>query len=98
LARTTLCPYTTLFRSRLPDEARARPRGLGRGLLPALLSQPNARDRDRARRRAAAAAGLRLALVGGAATDQGVRARVDDGGERLRDRKSTRLNSSHVSI
>src|SRR5690349_23733541 len=63
--RSTLFPYTTLFRSRVvAADARHRAHGLGRGLL---------------RRGAGGVAGARGLL-------------------RLRDRKSTRLNSSHVEI
>src|SRR5699024_11296263 len=72
--RSTLFPYTTLFRSRLGDR-RLHPRrrrrgadgGPGHGDLPARHGA--ARDRP-----------------------------LDPRDDRQRDRKSTRLNSSHVSI
>src|SRR5690349_23695895 len=62
--RSTLFPYTTLFRSEVPEG-----------------------DHDRRCARQDAAAGLR----------DGARAHVLSG-RRVRDRKSTRLNSSHVEI
>src|SRR5438067_7122614 len=65
LPRSTLFPYTTLFRSR-------RRGSLGRGR-----------------------AGPGRLLRRGAA---GRKSGEDRGGEAARDRKSTRLNSSHVSI
>src|SRR3712207_6992883 len=79
--RSTLFPYTTLFRSQLRRQHLERDR-------------PAERELDRAVDRAeAAAAGDGLDLVA-------AHARV--GGERhlgpARDRKSTRLNSSHANI
>src|SRR5438067_7396714 len=72
--RSTLFPYTTLFRSLRACQARRRNQCLDRDeLLTALLV-----DRDRAE----------VGVLG--AVD---RERADDA-----DRKSTRLNSSHVSI
>src|SRR5256885_12150130 len=87
--RSTLFPYTTLFRSDgalVGGRAAQAPReGSGQGLLEA--------PRPRPRRRAAAA--LRRARAGPAHADQRGRApRL----ERGRDRKSTRLNSSHLVI
>src|SRR5262245_64550011 len=74
--RSTLFPYTTLFRSRAPvglalrrREAAVLPDGGGLRRLP----QPY-RQRDRPA------------------------ARLPRGGGRARDRKSTRLNSSHLGI
>src|SRR5256885_8432271 len=76
--RSTLFPYTTLFRSRAPGGARARLAGGGfrrRGSV--LVAGGNARGRARL---------------------------VDPGGSAARaqqvepDRKSTRLNSSHLVI
>src|SRR3712207_8345438 len=80
--RSTLFPYTTLFRSRpaLPDRGSAGPDGgAADGVhLPRLLLRPGAPlRRPRADRPAPGA---------GAAAD------------RPRDRKSTRLNSSHANI
>src|SRR5437868_11137769 len=60
--RSTLFPYTTLFRSREMERACARPRHRARGARSRGAERPQPRDA---------------------------------GGE---DRKSTRLNSSHVSI
>src|SRR3712207_7102581 len=82
--RSTLFPYTTLFRSMpqarvAPDEARLarrRVRRLGQALRDAPPEQRR-RQLDRA-----AAAELRHVLVE----------------DRHRDRKSTRLNSSHANI
>src|SRR3712207_8935485 len=70
--RSTLFPYTTLFRSR-PVRARSGARGLGFG-------------RDRGRRGGASG--------GGGDGDR----RVVPRGDPARDRKSTRLNSSHANI
>src|SRR5690554_7785997 len=81
--RSTLFPYTTLFRSRL-DAARQQRPLRGRGPVG---------GRPRGAARAAAGAG------GGVATGRGVRVRARSGTDRARrDRKSTRLNSSHVRI
>src|SRR3712207_7748612 len=80
--RSTLFPYTTLFRSR-------RHRG---GLLRGHL-----RDRRSRRRREEARARHRGALPLRGRFLVGVRAGADLL-EPLRDRKSTRLNSSHANI
>src|SRR5260221_8831106 len=72
--RSTLFPYTTLFRS--PAVRQARPRG---GPLPA---EDGGRRARRARRDEGADGG---GAAGAAATHE-------------RDRKSTRLNSSHTVI
>src|SRR3712207_8735051 len=69
--RSTLFPYTTLFRSGVLQEAEAG------GVLPLGL-------RGQAR---AVRAGVRVRLVPG-----------DVAGWGVRDRKSTRLNSSHANI
>src|SRR5688572_32205324 len=77
--RSTLFPYTTLFRSRLGDHAArhalrlARVRQVHRGRL------ERARDRGLARGSCA-------------------REREGPGADSARDRKSTRLNSSHSQI
>ena len=63
--------------------AKARRRG-GRRLLPARLPRPAPRAGDRDARWRGAARRLRLAVVRGAAADQGVRAGLDDGRQRLR--------------
>src|SRR5690606_42051349 len=87
--RSTLFPYTTLFRSRLPG---------GRGVRLAPLSAAGGRGGSHA------VEPLARAVAGGAGTP---RSRTGAGhggvpdpsrGPRavLRDRKSTRLNSSHV--
>src|SRR2546430_8287769 len=67
--RSTLFPYTTLFRSRL-----CRDRHIGH----TYLERERARTRRRARKDA--------------------RHRIQHDARRLRDRKSTRLNSSHSQI
>src|SRR5699024_12578538 len=77
--RSTLFPYTTLFRSRFDQRARAEGR-----------AEDHGRDR---RRRDRAGAGQRLAPAG----RRGHRRRISRP-DPPRDRKSTRLNSSHVSI
>src|SRR5438477_3211030 len=70
--RSTLFPYTTLFRSPAPQDFGRLPPG--------------------ARRGQAAAAGQ------AALRDAGRDPPADRPGEHRRDRKSTRLNSSHMSI
>src|SRR5690606_41294466 len=76
--RSTLFPYTTLFRSTRADVGRAR--------------------RNAGTRRAHSQPGLRPRRTGGA--DQILRYSRAPAGDRreCRDRKSTRLNSSHVKI
>src|SRR5690349_24251271 len=86
--RSTLFPYTTLFRSS------ARRCG-GRRELVRRTRAPRGRGGRRGDPPPALARGVRRAGAGeGAARDRA------DGGEgaRRRDRKSTRLNSSHVEI
>src|SRR3712207_7332206 len=81
--RSTLVPSTTLFRSRRP----VQPRGGGPGPVP---------------RRAAAAAGAGAGRVLGLAparrTGFGLAGRGDGDRDGRKDRKSTRLNSSHANI
>src|SRR2546427_8219415 len=80
--RSTLFPYTTLFRSELRVRGRARPREEGRAVPCGHVPAPPA-DGDPADR----------ALLGGRRVQGGgARAR------RAPDRKSTRLNSSHSQI
>src|SRR5207249_11412236 len=79
--RSTLFPYTTLFRSRRHPDARAR-----------LVFGPRARDRHPTVPRP------RDARAPGSARVSAEPERPATGGRQLRDRKSTRLNSSHVSI
>src|SRR5256885_6757873 len=83
----TLFPYTTLSRSR--PARRAGPRGLrhalGRPRAPAVAG---GRTRDRGARRAA---GARPAA-------RWARRAAGEGGGMTEDRKSTRLNSSHLVI
>ena len=63
---------------------RARAGRGGGGLLPARLARPASTSATRPRRVARALPGrLRLAVVRGPAADQGVRARLDDGRQRL---------------
>src|SRR3712207_7047828 len=78
--RSTLFPYTTLFRSR--DPAGARRGGAG---LPVLAHRGGPRGRWAPRHDAAG-----RALLGPR--------RGPGGSGRRRDRKSTRLNSSHANI
>src|SRR2546426_7894944 len=80
--RSTLFPYTTLFRSGLPLFAMALRRGRG-GRRPIPRVAPRA-----------ARAGTRVAPLRAAAD----RSRDDRGRTRRGDRKSTRLNSSHLVI
>src|SRR3712207_8498285 len=83
--RSTLFPYTTLFRSR-PVAVAARPAGCGPE-LPALATVP-AGDGAGDGRRGAGDAALDGAQSGGPRLIH----------RRRRDRKSTRLNSSHANI
>src|SRR5688572_31780875 len=82
--RSTLFPYTTLFRSVLlgPERPDAR-------LLEAFRQAPQGRDADH---------GPGGRLFGGAALPQGGRGAQVGRGRQGRDRKSTRLNSSHSQI
>src|SRR5690349_23135969 len=73
--RSTLFPYTTLFRSRRPG----------------LAHHPRRRVRPRARRRLLEHRAARTRPAG-------LRRRADELAADRRDRKSTRLNSSHVEI
>src|SRR3712207_9187356 len=92
--RSTLFPYTTLFRSR---------KG-GRVLLQAQASIPppqeGGRDRERARHDDARGVAALDARVSG--SDRPLDARWQEperrSALRVRDRKSTRLNSSHANI
>src|SRR5690606_42112370 len=85
---STLFPSTTLFRSH------------GRALHPRLADHRSASERHRASARQSAPPGRHWLHRGGG----GVRCRHDprrrpsDRSDGLRDRKSTRLNSSHVKI
>src|SRR5699024_12301564 len=88
--RSTRLPYTTLFRSvRIPPAVRPRQevRRLGRATL-TCSTVDRLSERDQVRR-GARAVGEKLVVAG----DDEPLARP-----RRRDRKSTRLNSSHVSI
>ena len=71
-----------LARRRDRRAATGKGRG-GRGLLPARLARPAPRARDRRGARPRAARRLCLAVLGGTAADQGVRAGLDDGRQRL---------------
>src|SRR3712207_7647207 len=79
--RSTLFPYTTLFRSRRASGARAdhRRRGAGGGSPGRALGDRQLPERRRAER------------PGGRCRDPALRLAA-------RDRKSTRLNSSHANI
>src|SRR5439155_19008714 len=90
-------PYTTLFRSRLFQIRRARPtnphlrhRGAALRIAPGFGAEPARREGHGTGVR------RRLLLVQGPAPDL----HLPKGGHLLpaRDRKSTRLNSSHVAI
>src|SRR5690242_21287179 len=74
--RSTLFPYTTLFRSRIGDEA--------------VLFERDVEVDD-------VAVADDLGGVGNAMADDMVDRAIEDIGEAI-DRKSTRLNSSHMSI
>src|SRR5438874_10633775 len=76
--RSTLFPYTTLFRSRVYGGC-------------ARLHGPRGRCRSRRREASCRDRGRTVSARSG---DKTVRSRAS----RLRDRKSTRLNSSHVEI
>src|SRR5690625_6951643 len=78
--RSTLFPYTTLFRSRRTLPAQSN-------LLPITHSGRNAHGHRRSIRRQAHGGALRR-----------IPERQARGGDAGRDRKSTRLNSSHVAI
>src|SRR3712207_8475141 len=75
--RSTLFPYTTLFRSL--DRARRRGRLRARRAIPSLGRRPVATVRGAQRDRGGRVQAAALSIVG-------------------RDRKSTRLNSSHANI
>src|SRR5207253_9339767 len=81
--RSTLFPYTTLFRSRFPIAFRGRPSPENNDRRHC----PSARTRRRPIRGAAIRARVRRARE---------RPRIQDASDG--DRKSTRLNSSHVAI
>src|SRR3712207_9335226 len=92
--RSTLFPYTTLFRSRSTGRPRGDPTPPAVGALPG----GDARLRlGRGPRRSGAAGAPRL---GGARDTDGARPRLPDprSAWRSEDRKSTRLNSSHANI
>src|SRR5258705_7245599 len=80
--RSTLFPYTTLFRSRGDD----RPTRAAEG-------EPGQRRADAARRRRRTRSGPRVAR-----TRRALPARGRGQAARVQDRKSTRLNSSHLGI
>src|SRR3712207_7252514 len=85
--RSTLFPYTTLFRS-LQRQRGGRSRDqLAQGDHVALAGHPLERTRDEGRRRTAGGAVAGLVALAGAA-----------GAGLTGDRKSTRLNSSHANI
>src|SRR3712207_7445413 len=80
--RSTLFPYTTLFRSRPAHEQHAE-RG---GQLPAREALQHHRDQQHVERHAAAA------------REQPAEPSQGEARREARDRKSTRLNSSHANI
>src|SRR3712207_8897278 len=81
--RSTLFPYTTLFRSAQPSRGGGRP-GRGAGSAKGLVGAAGRTEGDPGRRRPAQPDGAsgHAALLGAP----------------RRDRKSTRLNSSHANI
>src|SRR3712207_7317288 len=82
--RSTLFPYTTLFRSRALAAAR--------GLEPVLLPAPRGERRGRrVVEDVEAEQAVRAAGAGGDVREEAL-------ARRLADRKSTRLNSSHANI
>src|SRR2546430_12298225 len=85
--RSTLFPYTTLFRS--PD-AEDDNRGAWRSLLRPLLWRPPSVDKPWGQRKSAKRQSLRSPCPAAS--------RRNAAGQGLRDRKSTRLNSSHSQI
>src|SRR2546426_11537852 len=92
--RSTLFPYTTLFRSRVPErpiglerERRERPGGEGVSCEP---SRERQRVEEGPRELEVELAGVQVGVA------QGDEPRVRDAD--LEDRKSTRLNSSHLVI
>src|SRR3712207_8737930 len=87
--RSTLFPYTTLFRSVLDVERHGVLAGRGEALLGRAL------DVAVHERPAAGMAALAVVPGGFEVVDRGV---DDDASGVLRDRKSTRLNSSHANI
>src|SRR3712207_9235661 len=92
--RSTLFPYTTLFRSRLDDDGQDAAALLAGGLGDQLLG-PVAEPLDR---RAAPVGEGELVPAGPERGPHGqaqLERRVAGGGQ---DRKSTRLNSSHANI
>src|SRR3712207_6965529 len=86
--RSTLFPYTTLFRSRIEDDL-----PLGRGEL---APGPPAHEQD-VRHEGMLGEGVIADHLGVASVDQG-RDVVLRPVDQARDRKSTRLNSSHANI
>src|SRR3712207_7775573 len=84
--RSTLFPYTTLFRSVRPETAQAYAAVLDAGLAPVVHEYGSLGCSGDL----APLASVALALTG-----EGC---VRDGAGVLRDRKSTRLNSSHANI
>src|SRR3712207_9210243 len=92
--RSTLFPYTTLFRSGWAAALAARHAGQGRGLRRADAGggQPGAAAGALHGGRAALAGAVLAGRAGGGA-GRGLRRLCT-----VRDRKSTRLNSSHANI
>src|SRR5439155_22017729 len=91
--RPTLFPYTTLFRSRTRDLQipRRRPYLVVDGIGEGRSHRPRGDRSAQSGRRAGLRSGSRLWAAAGPRTQ----ASTTSG---LRDRKSTRLNSSHVAI
>src|SRR5439155_9464516 len=82
--RSTLFPYTTLFRSRVRGgDGASRPVAARRADGVRSVDRPDSRGE---------------CATGGRPHDRGGRRRAHRGHEQELDRKSTRLNSSHVAI
>src|SRR3712207_8756005 len=84
--RSTLFPYTTLFRSRIADLAVVRPEERAHRLLEDERHAPGRKERLE---------GATVKEADHAALDENAHAAGHQEGE---DRKSTRLNSSHANI
>src|SRR2546430_13679091 len=88
--RSTLFPYTTLFRSVVPAAAREQVLELYARSIPPRLAHVSDRSGE--------LTVLRLAGAGAAALSEAAGVPLPVPGHALEDRKSTRLNSSHSQI
>src|SRR5690606_41917116 len=94
--RSTLFPYTTLFRSihDCPDD----PIGPGSGLSRPHVPEPSAHPGDPRGEELSPGSAYNLAAIPGQWSDSGSAPPGSPGRSVHLDRKSTRLNSSHVKI